>query len=48
MADGRTFFLLMPGIILYPGVLVSLTVLSVNMLGDALRDGLDPRMAKRL
>ncbi|MBO9644005.1 MAG: ABC transporter permease [Pseudacidovorax sp.] len=48
MADGRTFFLLMPGIILYPGLLVSATVLSVNMLGDALRDGLDPRMAKRL
>jgi peptide/nickel transport system permease protein len=48
MADGRTFFLLMPGIILYPGVMVSLTVLSVNLLGDALRDALDPRMAKRV
>lgn len=48
MADGRVYFLLSPGIILYPGILVSLTVLSVNLLGDALRDGLDPRMAKRL
>lgn len=48
MADGRIYFLLKPDIILYPGILVSLTVLSVNMLGDALRDGLDPRMAKRL
>lgn len=48
MADGRTYFLLMPQLILFPGVMVSLVVLSVNMLGDALRDSLDPRMAKRL
>jgi peptide/nickel transport system permease protein len=48
MADGRVYFLLLPGLILYPGVLVSLTVLSVNVLGDALRDALDPRLAKRL
>lgn len=48
MADGRVYFLLKPELILYPGLMVSLTVLSVNMLGDALRDGLDPRMAKRL
>ncbi|CAH2604565.1 glutathione ABC transporter membrane subunit GsiD [Rhodovastum atsumiense] len=48
MADGRVYFLLKPELILYPGLMVSLTVLSVNLLGDALRDGLDPRMAKRL
>ncbi|WP_231957399.1 ABC transporter permease [Paraburkholderia tropica] len=48
MADGRIYFLLSPGIILYPGLLVSLTVLGVNLLGDALRDSLDPRMAKRI
>ncbi|TDE36189.1 ABC transporter permease [Antarcticimicrobium sediminis] len=48
MAEGRVYFLLKPELILYPGVMVSLTVLSVNMLGDVLRDQLDPRMAKRL
>ncbi|WP_230383133.1 ABC transporter permease [Paracoccus shanxieyensis] len=48
MADGRQFFLLKPELILYPGLMVSLTVLSVNLLGDVLRDRLDPRMAKRL
>uniref|UniRef100_UPI00403FDF9E ABC transporter permease n=1 Tax=Thioclava sp. GXIMD4216 TaxID=3131929 RepID=UPI00403FDF9E len=48
MADGRKFFLLKPELIFFPGVMVSLTVLSVNMLGDVLRDQLDPRMAKRL
>lgn len=48
MADGRVYFQLKPELILFPGVMVSLTVLSVNMLGDVLRDRLDPRMAKRL
>lgn len=48
MAEGRSFFQLLPGLVLYPGVLLSLTVLSVNVLGDALRDALDPRMAKRM
>lgn len=48
MADGRVYFLLKPELILFPGVMVSMTVLSVNMLGDVLRDSLDPRMAKRL
>jgi peptide/nickel transport system permease protein len=48
MAEGRRYFQLLPGLILYAGVLLSLTVLSINVLGDALRDALDPRMAKRL
>ncbi|MFN7042604.1 MAG: ABC transporter permease [Acidovorax temperans] len=48
MAEGRAYFQLFPGLVLYPGVLLSLTVLSVNLLGDALRDSLDPRMAKRM
>jgi peptide/nickel transport system permease protein len=48
MAESRTYFMMLPGLILYPGILVSLTVLSVNVLGDALRDALDPRMARRV
>jgi len=48
MADGRTYFQLLPGLVLCPGLLVALTVLSVNVLGDALRDALDPRLARRL
>jgi peptide/nickel transport system permease protein len=48
MAEGRTYFQLMPGLILYAGLLLALTVLSVNLLGDALRDALDPRMARKL
>jgi peptide/nickel transport system permease protein len=48
MAEGRTYFQLMPGLILYSGLLLALTVLSVNVLGDALRDALDPTMARKL
>ncbi len=48
MAEGRTYFQLMPGLILYAGIFLALTVLSVNLLGDAMRDALDPRMARKL
>jgi peptide/nickel transport system permease protein len=48
MAEGRMYFQLRPGLILYPGIFLSLTVLSVNVLGDTMRDALDPRMARRL
>ncbi len=47
MAEGRLFFQINPGIILWPGLVVSVTILSINLLGDAVRDALDPRMAKR-
>lgn len=47
MAEGRLFFQINPGIILWPGLVVSITILSINLLGDAVRDALDPRMAKR-
>jgi peptide/nickel transport system permease protein len=48
MAEGRMYFQLLPGLILYAGALLALTVLSVNVLGDAMRDALDPRMARKL
>jgi peptide/nickel transport system permease protein len=41
------YFRLLPGLILFPGLALSLTVLSVNLLGDALRDALDPKMEQR-
>ena len=47
MAEGRQLFRLFPHNILYPGILLALTVLAVNMLGDGLRDTLDPKMEKR-
>lgn len=47
MADGRMFFQLYPSLVLYPGLLLAFTLLSVNILGDVLRDELDPRMVKK-
>lgn len=48
MAEGRSFFQVAPWIIFFPGVLLAITVLAVNMLGDGLRDSLDPRIARRM
>ena len=45
---GRALWQVKPFIVFFPAVFLSLTVLSVNLLGDGLRDMLDPRMAKRL
>lgn len=48
IAQGRTFFMIAPWSILIPGVFLAITVLAVNMLGDGLRDRLDPRLARRM
>lgn len=48
MAEGRTLWQVKPHIILFPAIFLSVTVLAVNLLGDGMRDALDPRMAKRL
>ena len=48
IAQGRTFFQIAPWTILIPGGFLALTVLAVNLLGDGLRDRLDPRLARRL
>lgn len=48
MAEGRTLWQVKPHIIFIPAIFLSLTVLAVNLVGDGLRDALDPRMAKRI
>ncbi len=48
MAEGRSVVQLAFGMILYPGIFLGLTVLAVNLVGDGLRDLLDPRIAKKL
>jgi peptide/nickel transport system permease protein len=48
MAEGRSLFQVAYYIILFPGIFLSLTVLSINLLGDGLRDALDPRLARRM
>jgi peptide/nickel transport system permease protein len=48
MAEGRVQFIEFPHNVFFPGVFLAVTVLAVNILGDGLRDTLDPKMAKRV
>ncbi len=47
MAEGRLQFQEFPHNVLFPGIFLAVTVLAVNMLGDGLRDTLDPRFSRR-
>ncbi|MES2937202.1 MAG: ABC transporter permease [Pseudomonadota bacterium] len=48
MAEGRNVVAVAFHIILYPGLLLAATVLAINMVGDGLRDAVDPRLARQL
>jgi len=48
IAEGRTFFQIAPRLVFIPSLFLALTVLGINLLGDGLRDTLDPRIAKRM
>ena len=47
IAEGRSLFRVHPHNIFFPGLFLALTVLAVNILGDGLRDTLDPKMHRR-
>ena len=48
MAEGRIYFQMAPWIIFFPGTFLTFAVLAVNVLGDGLRDMLDPRLARQM
>jgi peptide/nickel transport system permease protein len=48
MAEGRSLFQVNSYIVLFPAVFLSATVLAINLVGDGLRDALDPRLARRM
>ena len=48
MAEGRALWQVRPHIVFFPALFLSITVLAVNLLGDGLRDSLDPRLAKSI
>lgn len=48
MAEGRALWQIKPYLIAFPALFLSVTILAINMLGDGLRDAVDPRMAKRI
>jgi peptide/nickel transport system permease protein len=47
MAEGRAYFQIKPSLIFWPGLLLSIAILSINLIGDAARDALDPKMKQR-
>lgn len=47
MAEGRIYFAMNPWLVFWPALVLSLCILSINLLGDALRDRLDPKMKGR-
>jgi peptide/nickel transport system permease protein len=46
LMDAQRYLRAYPWLAIYPGVLISLTVVSINFLGDGLRDALDPRLGE--
>jgi peptide/nickel transport system permease protein len=46
VSEGRTYITIAPWVIVFPGLAVVLLVLALNLLGDSLRDALDPRLRK--
>ena len=48
ISEGRAYFQIAPHIIFFPGVFLAICVLVVNILGDGLRDTLDPRLRRRM
>ncbi|HEY0212657.1 MAG TPA: ABC transporter permease [Paenirhodobacter sp.] len=48
LAEAQTFVTLAPHVALFPGLAIVITVLGLNLLGDGLRDALDPRLRGRL
>ena len=48
MAEGRSYVQIAFWIVLFPGIFLALTVLAINLVGDGLRDTLDPKLARRM
>jgi len=48
IATGRVYFQISPWIIFFPGLMLAIAILAINLVGDGLRDLLDPRIARRL
>ncbi|MFP3488573.1 ABC transporter permease, partial [Staphylococcus sp. SIMBA_130] len=46
LADSRSYIIQAPWTVFFPGLAIMLTVLGFNLLGDGLRDALDPKMKK--
>ncbi|ORE98519.1 putative ABC transporter permease protein [Aurantimonas sp. 22II-16-19i] len=47
MSEGRLYFQIKPSLIFWPGLFLSITILSINILGDTARDVMDPKLGKK-
>lgn len=48
LREGNVYLVIAPWLVFAPGIILALTILSVNLVGDGLRDALDPREARLL
>ena len=48
VSEGRIYITRAPGVLLFPGTFIVLTVLAFNLVGDVLRDRLDPRFREQI
>ncbi len=46
VSQGRTYILIAPWVIVFPGIAIAMVVLGLNLLGDGLRDHMDPRLKR--
>ena len=46
VSQGRTYILIAPWVIIFPGIAIAMAVLGLNLLGDGLRDYMDPRLKR--
>jgi peptide/nickel transport system permease protein len=46
VSQGRTYILIAPWVIIFPGIAIAMVVLGLNLLGDGLRDHMDPRLKR--
>jgi dipeptide transport system permease protein len=46
LAEAREFILRAPWVVTFPGVAILITVLAINLVGDGLRDALDPKLKR--
>ena len=44
LSDGRTYIRTNPHLLLVPGIAIALTVFAINLMGDGVRDALDPKL----
>ena len=44
LSDGKRFLRTYPNLVLFPGLAIVITVLSLNLIGDGIRDAIDPRL----